>query len=295
MRRRVVFDIHGPGRASIPLPQSLEANAAQAADSPMERIPHRLAVDDCRQSVLRDGTVSTLEMPILFDTPLTELRTGKASPFGPRQVPSAIAKMPRHDSLFLSAEGLDGDEQGDRRHHGGPEKAIHHYAADHYLEWRREIPQAHDRLTEGGFGENFVTNGWTEAEICIGDIVRVGSATLQVSQARQPCWKLNVRFGVPDMALRVQRSLRTGWYYRVLEPGRIAAGDNLRLIDRPHPGWPLLRLLSVLYVDRLDYQALEEMAQIPALAMSWRSLAQNRLTKRSVENWSKRLTGSESA
>ena len=95
------------------------------------------------------------------------------------------------------------------------------------------------------------------------------------------------------MSLRVQRSLRTGWYYRVLEPGRIAAGETLRLIDRPHPEWPLLRLLTVLYIDRLDLQALEKMAEIPALATSWRSLAQNRLMKRSVENWSKRLTGSE--
>lgn len=234
-------------------------------------------------------------MTILSDTPLMELRTGKVGPFGPRQVPSAIAKAPHNNVLSLSVEGLEGDEQGDRRRHGGPEKAIHHYAADHYPEWRRELPQAHDRLVAGGFGENFVTTGWTEAEICIGDIVQVGSAILQVSQARQPCWKLNVRFGVSDMALRVQRSMRTGWYYRVLEPGRIAAGENLRLIDRPHPEWPLLRLLTVLYVDRLDYQALEEMAQIPALAMSWRNLAQNRLMKRSVENWSPRLTGSDDA
>ena len=234
-------------------------------------------------------------MTILPDTPLIELRTGKAAPFGPRLVSSAIAEFPRHDALSLSAEGLDGDEQGDRRHHGGPEKAIHHYAADHYPEWRREVPQALDRFAAGGFGENFVTTGWTEAEICIGDIVQVGSAILQVSQARQPCWKLNVRFGVPDMALRVQRSMRTGWYYRVVQPGEIAAGENLRLIDRPHPEWPLLRLLTVLYVDRLDYRALEDMAQIPALALSWRSLAQTRLEKRSVEDWSKRLAETEEA
>lgn len=232
-------------------------------------------------------------MTLLPATSLIELRTGKAVPFGPKAAPSAINKALRLDTVSITTEGLEGDEQGDRRHHGGPEKAVHHYAMDHYPEWRRDLPQAHERLVPGGFGENFVAAGWTESEVCIGDVVQAGSATLQVSQARQPCWKLNVRFGIADMALRVQRSLRTGWYYRVLEPGSTAVGDNLRLVARPHPEWPLLRLLTVLYVDRLDYGALEEIAQIPALAVSWRNLAQSRLMKRSVEDWSKRLTGSD--
>lgn len=118
---------------------------------------------------------------------------------------------------------------------------------------------------------------------------RAGSALLQVSQARQPCWKLNAYFGVPDMARRVQASGRTGWYYRVVEPGVLAAGDPLALLERPCPDWPLARLLRVFYVDRLDRAALKQIAGLAPLSRSWRQLAQRRLERGAVEDWTRRL------
>lgn len=226
---------------------------------------------------------------IARDTKLLQIRTGRVGPLGPKNIPSGIRKFPRDDRVAVGFHGLADDEQGDRKHHGGLEKAIHHYPLAHYAHWQAEIPERSALLTSGGFGENFVASGWTESDICIGDIVAVGSAVLQVSQARQPCFRLNLRFDLPDMARRTQASLRTGWYYRVLDPGRVAAGEDLRVIGRGNPTWPLSRLLQCLYVDCLDASSLVEIAGMKDLSASWRNIAQKRLEKASVENWSLRL------
>ena len=218
-------------------------------------------------------------------------RIGRALPFGPNGEPSAIDKQPVTHALTLGVNGFEGDEQGDRRHHGGPEKALHHYPGEHYTAWRLDLPEAPaEAFRSGAFGENLVSAGLTEANVCIGDVFRLGAARIQVSQARQPCWKLNLRFGIPDMARRVQDSGRTGWYYRVLETGEVAAGAVLQLLERPHPDWPLARLLFQLYEDPLNLDALAAMATLDSLASSWRELAQRRMDSGRIEDWSQRLT-----
>ena len=219
------------------------------------------------------------------------LLTGAVAPLGPRQAPSGIAKTAVAGPVRLHRDGLAGDAQGDRKHHGGPEKAVHHYPFDHYSGWRRDIG-ARDILDRpGAFGENVSTFGIDETVVAVGDIYRAGTALLQVSQGRQPCWKLNHRFDVPDMALRVQQSGRTGWYYRVLEDGVIARGDELRLIDRPSPDWTIDRLRRVFYVDLLDIGSLAAIAELPHLAEAWRNHARRRLNSRQVADWTIRLTG----
>lgn len=215
---------------------------------------------------------------------------GRTQPFGPNGEPSAIDKHPVAQPLWLGPTGLAGDEHGDTVHHGGADKALHHYAQEHYVIWHQELPLVPEqRWQAGGFGENIGTRGLTERDICIGDIVRLGTAVLQVSQARQPCWRLNLRFGCADMARRVQSSGRTGWYYRVLEAGEVAPGDELRLIDRPHGQWPLSRLLHHFYIEPLDRDALAAIAALEVLASSWRQIAARRLTTARVEDWSSRL------
>ena len=217
---------------------------------------------------------------------------GPVAPLGKAGAPSAIAKTPVAGPVAVGRLGLSGDAQADRRFHGGPEKAVHHYALDHAPAWRAELPGAPDLLERpGAFGENVSSFGLTEAEVCVGDLWRAGSALLQVSQARQPCFKLNLRFSVPDMARRVQASGRTGWYYRVIEEGVVAAGDRLTLVERPHPDWPLSRLLHHVYVDRLDGAALAAIAALPELSENWRALAARRLASGAVEDWSRRLNG----
>ena len=128
--------------------------------------------------------------------------------------------------------------------------------------------------------------------MCVGDVYRIGGAIVQVSQPRQPCWKLNLRFARADMSRAVQNSRRTGWYYRVLEAGDIGAGDTIERLARPHAQWSVERLLRVLYVDRDDRQALEGMLQLDTLSPSWRKTATRRLESGEVESWSKRLDGS---
>ncbi len=222
---------------------------------------------------------------------LLALLTGKARPFGPHGEPSGIEKQPCLSSVYAGKDGISGDEQGDHKYHGGLEKAVHHYAFDHYAAWKSELPESGVLFEQpGAFGENFSSFGLTEANVHVGDIFQVGTTVLQVSQARQPCWKLNVRTSVSSMAMKVQASGRTGWYYRVIDPGWIKSGDEITLLDRPHPDWSLKRIIHYFYgTERLNRTALAEIAGLPFLSPSWRRLAQTRLERREVEDWSKRL------
>lgn len=216
---------------------------------------------------------------------------GVVAPLGGAGHVSAIGKRPAPGPWRIGKAGLETDAQADRAHHGGPEKALHHYAFDHYAAWRAEIGGVAALDAPGGFGENLSTSGWTEDNVHLGDVIRFGRALLQVSQGRQPCFKLNLRFGPRDMALRVQKTGRTGWYYRVLEEGVAGEGDVLELVDRPCPDWPLTRLSNLLYRDMCDSDSLAAMAALSHLAENWRRLALRRLESGKVENWSARLYG----
>ncbi|MEW6642533.1 MAG: MOSC domain-containing protein [Pseudomonadota bacterium] len=220
---------------------------------------------------------------------------GTPSPLGPRKIASAIVKSAMPGPWEITLVGLVGDAQADTRHHGGPEKALHHYAREHYATWQDETPALATTLaTVPAFGENISTFGMTEASVCIGDIYRIGSVVVQVSQGRQPCWKLNARFATDDMAYRVQSTGRTGWYYRVLEPGAIEPGAAITLADRPQPDWPLSRICTLLYHRTTAFDELAALAELPELADSWRTLAARRVKSRTVESWNSRLEGNRS-
>jgi MOSC domain-containing protein YiiM len=218
-----------------------------------------------------------------------ELRIGRAAPLGASGALSAIDKQKVRGPLPVGQLGFEGDEQADRRHHGGPHKAIHAYAIAHLPAWIDELPERADRFRPGAFGENLVIDGASESDLCLGDRWRIGSVLAEVSQGRQPCWKLNLRFDVPDMARRVQDSGRTGWYFRVIEPGAIAAGDHGTLVSRANPSWSLAHVSHLLYHDRMNRPALEELAAVPGLPESWRRLAQARLASGKTEDWSHRI------
>lgn len=222
---------------------------------------------------------------------IERLLIGPVAPLGESRVPSGIDKHPAAGRLWLGTEGFTGDAQGDRKHHGGLEKAVHHYASDHYAAWRTEIGDRPVLRQAGAFGENFSSGGMDESSIAVGDVFRVGGALIEVSQGRQPCWKLNLRFGIADMAKRVQNSGRTGWYYRVLESGFVEQGDELQLVERRSPAWTLQRLWRTLYVDVLNRDELAAMAALANLPDNWRRHAQRRLATHSVEDWSRRLEG----
>ena len=223
--------------------------------------------------------------------PLHALLIGAVGPLGPRAVASGIAKSRVDRPLALGPLGLAGDAQGDTKHHGGAEKALHHYALDHYPGWIEEIGQRAVLRNAGAFGENLSTRGLTEDDVAIGDVFTLGNAVIQVSQGRQPCWRLNERFAQPDMARRVQASGRTGWYYRVLQPGEVAPDSRLERIERPAADWTIKRIWRVFYVDTRNRGELEALAELPQLAEGWKRHAQRRLETGLVEDWSSRLTG----
>lgn len=215
---------------------------------------------------------------------------GSLAPLGKHGVPSGIFKRPLDREVTVTRSGLVGDAQGDEKHHGGPEKAVHHYPFEHYAAWMEDVPDLAVHLGRAGaFGENISTEGMTEANVCVGDVYRLGTVVLEVSQARQPCWRLNERFELKTMARHVQESGRTGWYYRVRQEGRIGPEDRIDLLDRPAGDWPLARILHALHRDTLNAGELMQLASLETLTASWRDLARRRLERHAVEDWSRRL------
>lgn len=211
--------------------------------------------------------------------PIDAVLTGKARTFRGIEA-SAIAKSPVGGAQRVGFLGIDGDEQADLSVHGGPDKAIHHYPRDHYDWWAGELG-GHELLgAPGAFGENISTAGLVEGEACIGDRYRLGTALVEISQGRQPCWKLGHRFGIATVPATVVRTRRSGWYYRVIEEGEVAAGATLDLIERPLPEWSVERVFGLLIggAGKREPAALRELADMEQLASTWRARAEKLLT-----------------
>ncbi|WP_159977481.1 MULTISPECIES: MOSC domain-containing protein [unclassified Novosphingobium] len=212
----------------------------------------------------------TSPIPIL-SLPILSLQCGKVAAFRGPDEPSAIAKRPVAGPVRVHRLGLEGDAQADLSVHGGPDKAIHHYPHDHYAFWRGAIGD-HPLLGDyGAFGENISTAGLTEEAVCIGDRWRLGSALVEVSQGRQPCWKLDHRFDGARVNAACIKSRRPGWYYRVIEEGAVAAGDAMELVERPFPAWSVLRVFGLLIAGdhKVDRAGLEALVEVTALAEPW--------------------------
>ena len=216
--------------------------------------------------------------------------TGRAVPYTRPGTFSAIDKQSVSGPVAVGAESLAGDEQGDRRVHGGPDKAVHVYPWAHYAIWRSELGDRPLLAAPGAFGENLSVDGLDEQSVCLGDEWQIGSARFAVSQGRQPCWKLNDRFGEPHMARRVQDTGRTGWYLRVLAQGSLQADDPVVLITRPHPDWPLDRVATLIRQRVCEPATLHAVLALP-LPPSWRKLFERRLELGAADDWAPRLHG----
>lgn len=203
---------------------------------------------------------------------------------------SAIDKRAVDHAIALARLGFAGDEQADTKIHGGPDKAVHVYAWQHYSYWRSRLPHRSAAMKAGAFGENLSVAGMQESDVCIGDQWAIGTAILEVSQGRQPCWKLNARFGTPDMAQRVQNSLKAGWYCRVLQSGIVSPCDEIFLVHRPHPQWHLEKLLALIRDRIISPATLAGVLELP-LTDSWRRLFTRRLVSGAAESWETRMDG----
>ncbi|OWK44527.1 MOSC domain-containing protein [Fimbriiglobus ruber] len=180
---------------------------------------------------------------------------------------SGFFKEPIAGPVHVGWTNLSGDGQADLVNHGGVDKAVLAYAATHYPAWRAELGQT--ELPYGAFGENLTIDGVTEGDVCIGDVWRAGLVVFEVSQPRQPCWKLARRWRIQELPGRVVETGRSGWYLRVREMGTIEAGTGMELVARPNPEWTVTRANHVMYFQRLDTAAMEELAAVPGLSASW--------------------------
>lgn len=149
------------------------------------------------------------------------------------QVQTSIFKSPVAGRVRVNEFNLEGDEQSDLTVHGGRNKAVYVYASEHYPAWRDELPDAD--LSWGAFGENFTVDGLLEDAVYVGDRLRCGTAEFMVTQPRQPCYKLGVRFDRLDMVRRFHKSGRCGFYLAVVREGTVEAGDAITLVAGRSP------------------------------------------------------------
>src|SRR5574343_1147823 len=182
--------------------------------------------------------------------------------------PNGIYKQAVATALDLGPEGFAGDQQADRRVHGGPDKAVHLYPAAHYAKLAARFPEAAGQLVIGSLGENLSAE-LDEHGVRIGDIWRLGTARLQVCQPRSPCWKIDERFGCDGMAEFIARQRLTGWYWRVLTPGRVAPGDTLEL-EQAADTFTLAEAMLRWQAHRPTLADLEKLAAAPGIADNWR-------------------------
>ena len=168
-----------------------------------------------------------------------------------KDLDTAIYKKPESGPLSIGFDGFDGDEQGDKRFHGGAYKAVYSYDLRHYDYWKNELTEV---PVVGAFGENITTEGLDESQLCLGDEVRVGSALLQVNQPRFPCSRLAFRFGTNDIIKQFLKSERYGVYYRVLEPGEVSV-DSKIAIEKKHRKAIPLNTIAKAKLDAKDLQA----------------------------------------
>jgi len=210
--------------------------------------------------------------------PIIALLTGRAVPFAQGEA-SAIAKTPVAERVTISVLGIVGDEQADHRFHGGPGKALHHYPADHYAYWATKAIDHPLLGAPGAFGENISTMGLVEDDVCIGDRFRCGTALIEVSQGRQPCWKQGHRMAWSTLPAMMVRERRSGWYYRVIEEGEVEAGDDLVMVERVLPDWSVKRVFGLLIAGdhKREPEALPLLRDMELLDESWRMRAQHLL------------------
>ncbi len=211
-----------------------------------------------------------------------EVRTGKVKTLGKegaqnpleRKWETGMFKKRRDGKVWVYKTGLNKDEIADTKVHGGPEKALFAYPSAHYEYWQKTLDTS--EIDIGGMGENLVVTGINEYTSFIGDIYRLGEAIIEVSQPRQPCWKPARRYQVMDLALQIQQTGFTGWYYRVLEEGYVDVGE-MELLERPHPEWSIQASNEVMHVDKKNLRRAHDLASCPALAVNWRNRLQKRL------------------
>lgn len=193
---------------------------------------------------------------------------------GGKEVLSGINKLPADRPILLARSGIPGDGQADLVHHGGPDKAVCVYDHSRYA----YFAQLMDReLVFGAFGENVTTSGAAEDTVSIGDIYRLGRALVQISQPRQPCFKLAARYGWKELPQQFQQTGYTGYYFRVLEEGELSPGDSMELVERPKEHITVMEANRIMYQEKDHAEQTKRLLEVEALSESWKMPLRKRL------------------
>ncbi|WP_311477971.1 MOSC domain-containing protein [uncultured Gulosibacter sp.] len=216
------------------------------------------------------------------------VRTGKVTTqqWNGREINTGAAKTPRDGRVPVTLQGLEGDEQGNLKVHGGPNKAICCYPFEFIDRWRADgIP-----LPEGALFENLTLEGLTDEQVNLGDIFQLDDLRVQVTQPRRPCATVSARWRMRQLPQLMQTTNRTGFYFRVLEPGTVAQGDTLRLVERLENSVSVAETNRIMNVDRNDTGDIQRLLASPELPERWRATLQRRLSGE-LEDDSARLFG----
>lgn len=205
--------------------------------------------------------------------------TKKRMKSGRQEFYSAIDKHPVSDRIYLSKTGFARDEQADLIHHGGVDKAVCVFDYLAYPSYEAFLGQ---NLQPGAFGENITVSGCSEQDTYIGDIWKLGEATVQVSQPREPCFKLGVKHNAKELPLKFQTTGITGYYYRVLEEGYVSAESELILCSRAANSVSVMEANYIMHQNKDDFHAIHKLLSVDSLSASWKSTLTKRMEKRKL-------------
>lgn len=204
--------------------------------------------------------------------------------------PSAIAKLAVDGELTLTSLGFEGDEQAEKRHHGGADRALCHYPREHYAYWQTRFPQQAEQFAAPLFGENISTLGLTEENVHIGDVFRWSGALIQVTQPRSPCYKLNDHCAIDGFARLMQDSGLCGWLYRVLAGGKVTPDAPLERVSR-NSDISVAEAISIAFHAPFDEERYRALLSAPVLSASWSKNMQMRILTGKIEEMERRLVG----
>ena len=198
------------------------------------------------------------------------LYSGSESRIGPKNAPTGIFKQ-LQSQVVITALGIEGDIQVDKRVHGGPEKALHQYAHRGYEKIIKRFALMHNKALPGTLGENISATMMHDHNVCIGDIYQIGEVVLQVSGPRIPCWKIGAKFNQHDLPAFIRQHQITGWYYRVLACGTIGLGEEIILCERANEGLSIAHFMATLDEANADPMGLTQLSCAQGLDPQWKA------------------------
>ncbi|EJR61734.1 hypothetical protein IIO_02642 [Bacillus cereus VD115] len=207
--------------------------------------------------------------------------------YGGKLIYTGINKTKTKEPIYLSFLKFKGDGQADLVHHGGVDKAVCVYSSEHYSYWEETLNQD---LEYGAFGENITVSGMREEDVCIGDTFELGEAIVQVTQPRQPCFKLAKKYNIPKLPLYFQETGYTGFYFRVLKEGWVSPVDTLKLLKSDRISITVAFANRIMHKEKQNIEGIKKILEVHALSTSWRKTFEKRLRGEEI-NTKERLEG----